>query len=59
MLNFDFLEKGLEIVSVPYFVYDFSRKMFLVLYSINCLIFIAWLLLLLEILVNMRIAIIC
>ena len=26
MLNFDFLEKGLEIVSPPYFAYDFSRK---------------------------------
>ena len=28
MLNFNFLEKGLGIVSPPYFVYDFSRKMF-------------------------------
>ena len=28
MHNFDFLEKGLEIVSPPNFVYDFSRKMF-------------------------------
>ena len=35
MLNSDFLEKGLGIVSPPYFVYDFSRKMFLMLYSIN------------------------
>ena len=35
MLNFDFVEKGLGIVSPPYFVSDFSRKMFLVLYSIN------------------------
>ena len=35
MLNFDFLEKGLEIVSSQHLVYDFSRKMFLVLYSIN------------------------
>ena len=35
MLNFDFLQKGLEIVSSQHFVYDFSRKMFLVLYSIN------------------------
>ena len=34
MLNFDFLEKILEIVSPPYFVYDFSRKMLLMLYSI-------------------------
>ena len=33
MLNFDFLEKGLGIVSSPHFVYDFSGKMFLMLYS--------------------------
>ena len=31
MLNFDFLEKGLEIVFLTHFVYDFSRKMFLML----------------------------
>ena len=35
MLNFDILEKGLGIVSRPDFVYDFSRKMFVILYSIN------------------------
>ena len=35
MLNFDFLEKGLGIVSPPHFVYDFSSYMFLMLYSIN------------------------
>ena len=29
MLNFGFLEKGLGIVSPSNFVYDFSRKMFL------------------------------
>ena len=34
MLNFEFLEKGLGIAS-PHFVYDFSRKMFLQLHSIN------------------------
>ena len=28
MLNFDFLKRGLGIVSPPYFVNDFSRKMF-------------------------------
>ena len=59
MLNFDFLEKGLGIVSLPHFVYDFSRKVFLILYSINWPNFIAWLPLLLEILVNMCIAIVC
>ena len=30
MLNFDFLVKGLGIVSSPQFVYDFLRKMFLI-----------------------------
>ena len=58
MLNFDFLEKGLGIVSAAHFVYCFSTKMFL-LYSINWSNFIAWLLLLLEILGNMYIAIVC
>ena len=33
MLDFDFFEKGLGIVSPPHFVHDFSRKMFLKLYS--------------------------
>ena len=34
MLSFDFLEKsGLELVPSPHFLYDFSRKMFLVLCS--------------------------
>ena len=35
MLNFEFLEKGVGIVSPLYFMYDFLRKMFLMLYSIN------------------------
>ena len=35
MLNFDFLDKGLEIVSLAYSVYDFSTKILLMLYSIN------------------------
>ena len=35
ILNFDFLEKGLEIVSSPHFVHDFSRNMFFMLYSIT------------------------
>ena len=29
MLNLEFLDKGLEIVSPAYVVYDFSTKMFL------------------------------
>ena len=59
MLNFDFLEKGLEVVSPPHFVYDFSRKMFLMLYSINCPNFIVSIPLHLEMLDNMCIAIVC
>ena len=35
MLNFNLSEKGLGIVSLPQFVYDFSRKMFLMLHSIK------------------------
>ena len=35
MLNFDFLKKCLGIVSLPHFVYNFSRKMLLKLYPIN------------------------
>ena len=33
--DFDFLEKGLRIVSPALFVHDFSTKMFLMLYSTN------------------------
>ena len=35
MLNNDFLEKNLIIVSPPHFVFDFSRKMYHILYSID------------------------
>ena len=35
MLNFGFPEKGLGKVSPPHFVYDFSREMFFMLYSLN------------------------
>ena len=59
MLNFGFLEKGLGIVSLLHFVYNFSRKLFLMLYSINWPNVIAWLPFLLEILGNMCIAIVC
>ena len=59
MLNFDFLDKGLGIVFPAHFVYDFSTKMFLTLYSINWLNFIVWLRLLLGILSSMCIAIVC
>ena len=41
MLNFNFLEKDLGTVSASHFVNEFSRKIFLMLYSINQLNFIA------------------
>ena len=58
MLNFYFLEKGVRLVSPPQSEYDFWRKIFLMLYSINWLNFIVSLPLLLEILGNMCIVII-
>ena len=59
MLNFDFLDEGLGIISPAHFVYDFSAKMFFMLCSINLPNFIVWLPLLLEILGNVCIAIVC
>ena len=58
MLNFNFSEKGLELVCPKHFVYGFSRKMLLMLYSINWPSFIVRLPLLLEILDNMCIRIV-
>ena len=58
MLNFDFLDEGLGIVSPAHFVYDFSTKIFIMLYSNTYPNFIVWLLLLFEILGNICIAII-
>ena len=58
MINFDFVDHGLRIVSPAHFVNGFSTKMFL-LYSTNWPNFIAWLPLLPEILGNMFIAIVC
>ena len=57
--NFDFLEKGLGIVSPLHSLYDFSTKMFLMLDSINWANFIVWFPLILEILGNMCIGIVC
>ena len=57
MLNFSFSEKGLGLVSQPHFLFDFSRKMFLMLHSINWPNFTVWLPLFLEILGNMGITI--
>ena len=60
MLNFDFIDKGLGIVSPANFVYDFSKKkMFFMLYTINSPNLIAWLPSLLEILGNMSLGIVC
>ena len=59
MVNIDFLDKGLGIVPPAHFVYDFSTKMFFMLYSINWPNFIAWLPLLLEILGIKYIVIVC
>ena len=48
MLNFDFLKKGLEIISVPHFVHGFSNKnishvIFYWLTKLHCLIaFTSW-----------------
>ena len=58
MLKFDYLDKGLGIVSPAHFVYDFLTKMFFMLYSTNWPNFIAYLLLLFEILGNICIAIV-
>ena len=59
MFNFDFLGKGLEIVSPPHFENNLSRKMILMLYPINGPNFIVWFPLLLEILAKMCNAIVC
>ena len=56
MFDFDVLEKDMETISTPYFVYDFSRKMFLMSYFIKWTSFIGRLLLLLDMLSNMFIA---
>ena len=54
-----FLKKGLGLVSPPYFVDDFSRKIFLMLCSIDWPNFFVWLPLFLEISDNMCVAIVC
>ena len=59
MLNFYFVEKGLGIVSPPHFMCGFSRKIFLMLHSINWPNFIVWLPLLLDILGNMCNVMVC
>ena len=58
MLSFDMLHKGRGIVFPAHFMYNFSIKIFLMLYSINWPNFIVWLPLLLEILRNMCIQVV-
>ena len=50
---------GLELVSLPYFLQIFWRKIFLLLYLINWPNFMFWLLLIRKILGNIYIAIVC
>ena len=57
--NFHFLEEGLGLVFPLHFVYNFSRKMFLMLYSINLPDLIVWLSLFLELLSYMCIESVC
>ena len=59
ILNFHFLKRSLGIVSPLHFAYDFLLNVFLIIYFINWLNFIAWLLLLLEILGNICIVLAC
>ena len=42
MFDFNFSENSLELVPPPYFVYDFSSKMFVMLHSIDWPSFIIW-----------------
>ena len=58
MLNNDFLEKGLEIVS-PQFMYDFSTKMFLCCILLTDQISLPDCIYFLRYWVNTRVAIVC
>ena len=55
--NLIFLKKGMEIVSQPYFMYDFWRKPIMMLHSINWPNFISLMSLLIEILGSLCIVI--
>ena len=59
ILYFNFSHRTLGLISPPHFVNDFSRKIFLMLHSINWPNFMVWLPLLLEILDNMFITNVC
>ena len=56
--QFQFLQKSLRLATPSSFVYDFSMKILLFLFSVNWENFIVWFPLLLEILSNMCIVII-
>ena len=53
------IKRGLELVSLPHFLHDFWRKIFLLLYSISTPNFIVSLPLIREILTNLCIIIVC
>ena len=53
------IKRDLELISLPHFLPNFRRKIFLLLYSINRPGFFAWLPLPHELLANMCIAIAC
>ena len=57
--KFWFLEMGLGLVPLPYFVHDFSTKIFLILYFIKRARFMVWLPLPPEVLSNICIIICC
>ena len=54
----DYLSRDM-LIFPPHFVHDFSKKIFIMLYSINRSNFIVWLLMLLDIFGKMCIAIVC
>ena len=58
-VQFNFLKKGLALLSPPLFLHHFSRKIFLMFYSINWPNFTVWLPLFLVTSSNMGIIIVC
>ena len=53
------IKRGLELCTLPHFLHNFWRKIFILLRSVNRPNFIVWLSLLCEILGNMCIGIVC
>ena len=56
---FEKVKRGLELVSLPHFLHNVLRKIFILLYSINWPLFIVWLSLHCAILGNIHIIIVC